>query len=130
MANTRTDYSVKIVSQSKDLTAKEKIAIKDTTNAVSLDEACEGAPLVIAPAFFVELEVHNEKSEDKDYTKYVVVDHSGQKYVTGSHSFWNAFIDIFDEMAGEDGVDYEIEIYKLPSKNYKGKSFLTCSIVM
>lgn len=127
MANTRTDYSVEIVMSSKDLSAKERIAIKDTTNAVSLDEACEGAPLVITPDFYVELNVHNEKSEDKDYVKFVVVDKAGQKYVTGSQSFWNAFIDIAEEMGDE---DYEIEIYKLPSKNYKGKSFLTCSIVM
>lgn len=128
MANTRTDYSVEIVMSSKDLSAKERIAIKDTTNAVPLDEACEGAPLVITPDFFVELDVHNEKSkEDKDYVKFVVVDKAGQKYVTGSQSFWNTFNDIAEEM---DDEDYEIEIYKLPSKNYKGKSFLTCSIVM
>ena len=127
MANTRTDYSVEIVMSSKDLSAKERIAIKDTTNAVSLDEACEGVPLVITPDFYVELNVHNEKSEDKDYVKSVVVDKAGQNYVTGSESFWYAFIDIAGEMGDE---DYEIEIYKLPSKYYKGKSFLTCSIVM
>ena len=130
MANTRTDYSVTILESSKELTPKERIGFKDTTNAISLDEAVtEGFPLVISPESWVMLNVHNEKAEDKEYLKYIVVDKSGQKYTTGSGSFWISFQSIWTEMEGEN-EPYEIEIYKLPSKNFKGKSFLTCSIVM
>ena len=60
--------------------------------------------------------------------KYIVVDKTGNKFVTGSESFFAAFKGIFEEMGGTD-EDYEIEVYRLPSKNYKGKEFLTCSIV-
>ena len=35
---------------------------------------------------------------------------------------------IVDEM-GDTDEEYEVEVYRLPSKNYKGKEFLTCSIV-
>lgn len=123
-----TGYSVKIVNASKELTARDRVAVKDTTNAIGLDDATKDSPLVIAIDYYVELAVHNEKSEDKDYKKYVVVDKSGNKFVTGSESFFTAMLEIMDEMA-ESGEDFEIQVYRMPSKNYKGKEFLTCSIV-
>ena len=121
-------FEAKIRSASKELSAKERVKFKDITNAIQLDEATKENGLVIAPDFYVILDVHNERSEDKDYTKYVIVDKSGNKFVTGSESFFTAFESIVDEMA-DSGEDYEIEVYRLPSKNYKGKEFLTCSIV-
>lgn len=123
-----TGYSVKIVNASKELSARDRVAVKDTTNAISLDEATKDSPLVIAIDYYVELAVHNEKSEDKDYKKYVVVDKSGNKFVTGSESFFTAMLEIMDEMT-DAGEDFEIQAYRMPSKNYKGKEFFTCSIV-
>jgi hypothetical protein len=123
-----TGFEVKIREASKELTAKERVKFKDTTNAVQLDDATKENPLVIAPDFYVILDIHNERSEDKDYVKYIVVDKGGNKFVTGSESFFTAFKSIFEEMGGTN-EDYEIEVYRLPSKNYKGKEFLTCSIV-
>ena len=123
------DYEVKINSVSKELTARERVMLKDTRNAVKLDEAVNGTPLVISPAYYAVLDIHNEKSkEDKDFQNFVVVDTAGNKYVTGSTSFFDAFTEIVEEMS-DTGEDYEIEIYKLDSKNYKGKQFITCSIV-
>lgn len=123
------DYEVKINSVSKELTARERVMLKDTRNAVKLDEAVKDTPLVISPAYYAVLDVHNEKSkEDKDFQNFVVVDTAGNKYLTGSTSFFEAFTEIVEEMSGT-GEDYEIEIYKLDSKNYKGKQFITCSIV-
>ena len=74
--------------------------------------------------------VHNEKSDNKDYSKIVVVDKGGTKYVTGSESFGTSLSDIVDEMvdAGE-GENITVEVYRKDSKNYKGKQFITCSIV-
>ena len=123
-----TGFEAKIREASKELTAKERVKFKDTTNAVQLDDATKDTSLVIAPDFYVILDIHNERSEDKDYVKYIVVDKNGNKFVTGSESFFTAFKSIFEEMGGTD-EDYEIEVYRLPSKNYKGKEFLTCSIV-
>lgn len=123
-----TGYSVKIVNASKELSARDRVAVKDTTNAIALDDATKESPLVIAIDYYVELAIHNEKSEDKDYNKYVVVDKSGNKFVTGSKSFFTAMLEIMDEMS-DSGEDFEIQVYRMPSKNYKGKEFLTCSIV-
>lgn len=121
-------YSVKIREVSKELTAKQKVMLKDTTNALSLDEATQGGKFVFAPDYYAILDVHNEKSEDKDYVKYVIVDTCGTKLVTGSESFFTSFVDIMREMQ-DCGEEFEIEAYRMPSKNYKGKEFITCSIV-
>lgn len=121
-------YSVKIQYCSKELTARDRVAIKDTTNAISLDEATQSSNVVIDIDYYAKLAVHNDHSEDKDYEKYIIVAKDGTKYVTGSTSFLTAMEEIVDEMA-DSGEDFQIEVYRMPSKNYKGKEFLTCSIV-
>lgn len=123
-------YSAKVIFVSKEISAKDKIKLKDTTNAISLDAATVEAPLVIDPDFYAEVAVHNEHSQDKDYKKYVVVDTDGNKFVTGSESFITAFKEIADDMMAEaPGEPYTIQIYRKPSQNYKGKEFITCSLV-
>lgn len=123
-----TGYTVKITYCSKELSARDRVAIKDTTNAVSLDDATKNGNITIDMDYYAKLSVHNEYSEDKDYEKYIIVSKDGTKYVTGSSSFVAAMEKIVEEMA-DSGEDYQIEVYRMPSKNYKGKEFLTCSIV-
>lgn len=126
-------YSVKIREASRDLTAKEKIALKDYSNATPLDTALNDIDvLTITPVAYVILDVHNEKSkQDKDYVKYVLIDNAGNKFVTGSESFFSSFKDIFDVMADEaPGEEYSIDVLKKPSQNYKGKSFITCALAL
>lgn len=122
-----TGYEVTIKEASMELTAKERIRLKDTTNAIKLDTATDEAPLTISPKAFAILSIHNEKSDNVDYLNYIIVDKDGNKYVTGSESFWSSFKSIWDEMENEP-EEWELEIYKLDSKNYKGKKFLTCSL--
>lgn len=124
-----TGYSVKVVECTKDLTAKERVKIKDTTNAIKLDEATQSGAIVIAYDYHAVLAIHNEKLDDPDYRQYVVVDTAGNKYVTGSESFFTAMTEIVDEMSAAGETDYELEVYRMDSKNYKGKQFITCSIV-
>lgn len=124
-------YSVKIRYTSKELSVKERIAIKDTSNAISLDDVTtQEGTITIQYAYHVVLDIHNEKSDNKDYTKIVVVDKGGTKYVTGSDSFGTSLSDIVDEMIdGGEGDNIVIEVYRKDSKNYKGKQFITCSVV-
>ncbi len=128
-----TGYSVEIVESSKELTAREKISAKDFSNATALDTELMGANdnIVITPATYLILNVHNEHSKnDKDYKKCLIIETAGNKFVTGSESFFTAFKDIFDAMSKDaPGEEYSIEVYKKPSKNYQGKHFLTCSIL-
>lgn len=129
------NYSVKIAETTHELTAREKILMKDTTNAHKIDDAVDeckelGTSLIITPVDYVVLNVHNEKSKDrKDYNNYLIIADDGTKYVTGSPSFWSSFKEIWDEMKEESDESFQIEIYKVPSKNYNGKDFITCSII-
>lgn len=123
-----TGYSVEIKESSKELSAKERIMLKDTSDAVKLDLACDEEAVIITPDSFAILGIHNEKSDNKDYESYILQDKNGEKYVTGSPSFWNSFMDIYNEMK-EETEKWSIKVYKLDSKNYKGKQFLTCSII-
>lgn len=127
-------YRATVRDCSKELTVKEKIMLKDTSNAESLDALTQEASLnngrvIIDVDYYATLDIHNEKSDNKDYINFIVVDKEGHKYVTGSQSFISSFIDIYGEMTVAGEKDITIEVYRKESKNYKGKDFITCSIV-
>ena len=121
-------FEVAIKESSKELSAKERIMYKDTSDAIRLDEATLSGEIVIGVEGYVVLDVHNEKSEDKDYNQYLIIGKDGTKYVTGSESMFSSFINIYNEMKNED-EEYSIKVFRLPSKNFKGKDFLTCTII-
>lgn len=122
------NYESKVVEASRELTAKERIRFKDLADAVSIDTATADGAITFAVKDYAIVKIHNENSEDKDYTKYVLEAEDGTLYVTGSESFWKSFIDIYTEMQGEDEA-WELKVFKKDSANYKGKQFITCSIV-
>lgn len=114
-------------SKTEELTAREKIKFKDTSNAVRIDNETEKGSFIISPDFYVVVKIHNEKAkDDKDYYNYVIVDKDGKMYVTGSRGFFDTFTDIHNDMCGE---EYELEIMRKPSKNREGKFYLSCAIV-
>lgn len=124
-------YEVNIVSSTRELSPKEKIKLKDLSNSINLDNATqEEGNVVINYDYHVLLNIHNEKSKDrKDYQNVVVVDKDGTKYNTGSESFLTTLEDITDEMLSAGEEDFSIEVYRKDSKNYKGKQFITCSVL-
>lgn len=123
-----TGYNVEVVETSKQLTGKQKIQLKDTTDCVRLDKATQEGEVLIDVDFWAELHIHNEKSDDKDYKNFVVVDKNGTRYVTGSESFWSSFLNIFDDMKAV-GEEWKLKVYRMPSKNRQGKDFITCSVI-
>lgn len=124
-------YEVNIVSSTRELSPKEKIKLKDLSNSINLDNATQAeGKVVIDYDYHVILEIHNEKSKDrKDYQNVVVVDKDGTKYNTGSESFLTTLEDITGEMLSAGEEDFSIEVYRKDSKNYKGKQFITCSVL-
>ena len=124
-------YEVNIVSATRELSPKEKIKLKDLSNSINLDNATQAeGKVVINYDYHVILEIHNEKSKDrKDYQNVVVVDKDGTKYNTGSESFLTTLEDITGEMLSAGEEDFSIEVYRKDSKNYKGKQFITCSVL-
>lgn len=131
----REDFNVTIKETSipeEKLTAKERIKLKDTSSATPLDNAVsDDTSLSISPVAYALLDVHNEKAKgDKDYTQLLVIDANGDKYTTGSQSFMNSFFDIWNEMDfSNTGEAFDIKVFRKPSKNYAGKSFITCTII-
>lgn len=123
------DYSVKIVNTTKELTPKERVAIKDLSDAKSLADLKENETQIINVDYSAELSIHNEQAENKDYNVFVIVDKEGTKYYTSSQSFMSAYSNIADEMADYPDEEYSIKVFTKPSKNYKGKAFLTCTII-
>ena len=123
------NYKATISFCSKELDARERIRTKDVSDAIKLDEATKDVPSIdIEVDYYAVLDVHNDKSDNTDYKQYIVVDKEGNKYVTGSDSFYKSFIDIVEELA-DDGIDnFTIKVYRHDSKNYAGKQFITCSL--
>ena len=104
--------------------------LKDMSDAVKLDDEVKEQAIIIKPEFYAIINVHNEKSDTKDYTKIVIVDgDSGIKYTTGSMPFITTFEDIMQEMEDAGETDFSLKVYAKESKNYKGKYFITCSII-
>ena len=133
MANTTANYSATITESSRELTPKERVMFKDLANAQNLNEFAKesiasGSKAVITVKDYAIVSVHNEASEDKDYLNYLIIDNEGNKYYTGSVSFWNKFLDIYKEMSTVD-EDWAIELSLVPSRKYAGKEALTCSLV-
>lgn len=120
-------YSVSVASASHDLTPKQRVQAKDTTNCVRLDKATQEGAVYVTVDHWIELAVHNERAADQDYANYVVVDKDGTRYITGSHSFWDSFMNIFEEMKDIDEA-WTLKIYRMESKNRAGKQFITCSV--
>ena len=128
------NYSATIIDTSRELTARERVMFKDTQNAISMNDFAEqaksegGKAIIENVKDYVHISVHNDKSDDKDYDNYMIIDGAGDKYVTGSQAFWNSFMDIYNEMKDET-EPWGIQLNLIPSKNYKGKNVLTCSLV-
>ena len=131
MSNTENrTFTATIIASSFEMTPIEKVKFKDTNDAVALDQATSEKPLIIQPKGWVKLHIHNEKSDDKDYENFIIVDSNGQRYKTGSASFVNSCMDIWEELeeATENGEEWFLKIYQSPSKNYAGRNFLSCCV--
>lgn len=123
-------YKAKVVGATKELTARDRIRMKNFSDFIQLDEATETEAVLIDIDYVATVHIENDKSDNPEYNKQVYVDKNGQGYVSGSETLYRQFQDIYEEMK-EEGLEDEvtIKVYKSPSKNYKGKSFLTCNLV-
>ena len=127
-------YKVTVIESLKEMNARERISVKALDRATALDSIISiGTSITLTVENLVALAVHNEKAKEgnsKDYNAYVIVADDGQKYRTGSESFYTAFMDIYNELKEEAPDEpITIEIYKQESKNFKGKGFISCSLV-
>lgn len=131
--------TVKFEKTSKELNALEKLAYQDTSDCMSLDKVLEesvrnGQPYItISPAEYVLLAIHTDKPKagaSPDYNTLIIIDTDGNKYATGSNTFIESFVNIFDTLREENVIDYKVKVMRKDSTNYKGKYFLTCNVAI
>lgn len=122
-------YIVKIIGSNGEFDVFERIMCKDLGDAIPLDEATAQEPVVIAYEKHLILAIHNDKAEDKDYEKCVVIDPEGRKFVCGGATFRRELENIVSELS-DAGVTsgFNLKVYRRASNNYKGKDFITCSL--
>lgn len=115
----------------KELTKKEKAMLKDLTDCTVLGTEVEASEfdIIIHPAFYAILSVHNDALSEPDYEVYVIVDRDGTKYQTSSDSFITSFRDIISDMEDEDPETWAVKVTLKPSKNRTGKSFLRAVLI-
>lgn len=126
------EYSAKVAYTSREVSARERIKLKDTGLYERLDALTQTEPVHINLDYYAIIDVHNERAQsgDMDYQQTVVVDKDGTFFSTGSRSFLSALENIIEELEGEDdSEDITIQVYRRPSKNRQGKDFITCSLV-
>ena len=125
--NDRT-YKVTVTESTRDLTAREKIALKNFgTSAIPLDQFLDdnGDKVTIPVVDYITLHVENSKSENPEYDVHLLIS-DGASYYTSSNSFHESIIDIIDELSeAGDNDPWSVVVCKKDSKNYKGKKFIT-----
>nr|DAQ22809.1 MAG TPA: ssDNA binding protein [Caudoviricetes sp.] len=126
---TNSNYVCKILESNGEFDAYERVMCKDLGDAIPMDDATQQGSVVIEYEKHLILGIHNEKSEDKDYEKCVVVDPEGRKFVCGSATFRRELENIVAELS-DAGIStgFNIKVYRKASNNYKGKDFITCSL--
>ena len=129
-------YKSEITFASKELTKREKVMLSDVSSATKFDEVVKGVDETfdIEPVAYAVVSIENDKAKgEKQYEVIVILDAAGNKFVTGSQSFREAFIGIWEQMTDNgviaEGEEFSIRVYKRPSKNYSGKAFISCALI-
>lgn len=115
---------------SKELNARERIQLKDRSNAINIGTALKESdtPLIIDIDYYAVLHVEIPEKEEDSFDSYIFVDKNSTKYTTSSPSLWNAFTLIKDELLADGITDFQIECYKAPCQNRQGE-YLACRLV-
>lgn len=129
-------YKSEITFASKELTKRERVMLSDVSSATKFDEVIKGVDdtFDIEPVAYALVSIENDKAKgENQYEVIVILDDSGNKYVTGSQSFREAFVGIWEQMTDNGeiaaGEEFSIRVYKRPSKNYSGKAFISCALI-
>ena len=117
-----------IIEASRELTGREKLLFLKTSAAQKIDEITENGPVTVKPVDYALISCSSDNEADENYNKIVIVSDDGQYYTSGSSSFIESFLDIYNAMK-DDPEDYLVEFSRQPSKNRPGKYFLACNIM-
>ena len=119
------------VTDGKELNFRERARLVKLAGEKKIDKELsfsENKKLTIKPDYYAILEVHNPSAENEDYTILCFV--CGEElYTSSSETLKDSYLELL-ELAKEsnESLDFPIEIYGVPSKNYSGREFFTCTI--
>lgn len=133
------DYDVTVVASSfEKLRGRDRLRYTNFSTMLQMDDIVneDGTKVPLDITGYVKAHVHNGQIEESDYDKLVLIGKDGDLFVTGSDSFTDSFIEIFEALTDDfvdDGIPvnervYPIIAYKRPSNNIKGKTFLCCGV--
>lgn len=128
--STNSNYSVTIAEASTEFRGKALLKVTDMMASAPLNDVVSAEQaLILKVSDYAVVDIHNEAAKgDKDYKQYILIDADSNTYRTGSTAFYRTFKEIWDAMADSD-EDWELKVYKVPSKNYKGKDVILCTVV-
>lgn len=125
------EYNVSIVSDSGNLSKKDLLNLKGRLHENKLEVIMRDVDtsVIITPRGYAKLHITNLNAKPghaSEFDVIVVVADEGN-FSTGSQTFAETFIDIYDAMKDET-EPWAIGIDKIPSKNYTGKYFYSCHV--
>lgn len=123
------NYSAHVVSATTDLTGRQMVVLRNFSDMAQLNDLTKEEDVLINIDYVACVEVHNEKSDNKDYMKYIFVDRDGTKYITGSEPLYREYTDIKEALEAAGDTDpISIKVMRKQSKNNQN-DFLTCILV-
>ena len=125
-------FECKIVNTTKELSLLERIRVKENTDSVTIDKEFDRDPeikeVIVPFSYAVEMEIHNDASETKDYRRLAIVTPDNEIYTTGSKSAIEAFYRLYDELKDLD--NWSLKFVRRPSRNRPGQMFLSCTVAL
>ena len=124
------EYQAKVTEViGKELTKKEMFSVSRFNRCDDVSSLIGEQEVIIKDVQTVAIvEVHNEKSDNTDYKKMVVIGADGSRYLTGSETAIREMMDIMDYM--EDDVEpFDVQFVTRPSNNYKDRDFITVELL-
>lgn len=119
----RTEYSVKIdsVYGIDELPVKDEIRVKDFTSFPQVEELVKSGA-EFKPEWLAVLTVHNEKSENTDYSVFVFRTDEGEMFYTSSESLAESLVDIISlkDRLNTAEAEWGVVIREFKSKNNTG----------
>lgn len=130
VVNGNAEFSAKILWSLHELSFKERARFglcpaATTIDSLLVQDGVNSVDIDVANA--VTVQIHNEASENKDYTRLYIEDKNGTLYSTLSSSAITSALAIFNAMNGCE-EKWALVVTKQPSKDRAGKFYYKCDV--
>lgn len=124
------EYQAKVTEViGKELTKKEMFSVSRFNRCEDVSSLLNEQEVIVKEVQTVAIvEVHNEKSDNTDYKKMVVIGADGSRYLTGSETAMREMLDIMDYMEEYDEA-FDVQFVTRPSNNFKDRDFITVELL-